>query len=144
MTGESLPDPSQQTLPFNDVLGPAQATGHLAPNVQVGVGLTVNQGAFPAGQDLEVMERLSPGAVGRIITMSETAQRAQIDAAIRAHNYARADTRRGHWLGASLTTLAIIVGAAVGTWGNPVVAVAILGVPVFTAISRFVDSVRGK
>jgi len=28
--------------------------------------------------------------------------------------------------------------------GQMIVAVAILGVPVFTAISRFVDSVRGK
>jgi len=90
------------------------------------------------------MERLSPGAAGRILVMAEKAQQAQITATSMAQQYQRDDTRRGHWLGASLTTLAIIVGAAVGIWGSPIVAVAILGVTVFTAISRFVDSVRGK
>ncbi len=135
--------PRSVVFPPDDVLGPVAASGQLAPGMQA-VNVAFRQSPYPTAQEAEVFERLHPGAFGRILAMTEKGQKAAIDASAVAQDYQRDDTRRGHWLGASLTVLAIAVGAAVGIWGNPIVAVAILGVPVFTAISRFVDSVRGK
>ena len=142
MTADPVVDPPQQSRPFNEVLGPVAATGHLNPKVQI--GLAVHQGAFPSGQDLEAMERHSPGAVGRILSMAEKAQQAQIEAGTLAQEYARADVQRGQWMGATLTVLAIFGAGVEGIWGNPWVAGAIVGVPVFAAIGKVVDSARTK
>ena len=76
------------------------------------------------------------------MTMSEKAQQAQIDATSLAQEYARTDVRRGHWLGSSLTTLAIAGSIVEGIWGNAWVTAAIVGVPVFSTISQIINARR--
>ncbi len=145
MTDQGPPSAARPSKPFDEVLGPAPASGHLGPpTVQVGVDFTVQQGAFPSGQDLETMERLFPGAVGRLIAMAEAAQGAQVDATAFAQRQAAADTKRGHWLGASLTALALVGAAAEGVWGSVTVACVMLGVPVFSAVKGLIDGVRRR
>ena len=145
MTDEEPRGAAGPSKPFDDVLGPAPASGHLGPpTVQVGVGFTVQQGAFPSGQDLETMERLSPGAVGRLVAMAEAAQSAQVDATALAQRQAAADTKRGHWLGATLTALALVGAAVEGVWGSVTVACVMLGVPVFSAVKGLIDGARRR
>jgi uncharacterized membrane protein len=105
--------------------------------------LHVWEGQFPPPEAVERYEKIQPGAFDRIIAMAEAAQRAQSADTKRAHDYAQADTRRGQWLGAATTWLAI--GAALGCViiaRNSWVAVAFLSVPVMAVAKSLIESAK--
>ncbi len=103
--------------------------------------LHVWEGQFPPPEAIERYERVLPGAFDRIIAMAEASQRAQSADTKRADDYAQADARRGQWLGAATTWLAM--GSAVGCivlHGNSWVAVAFLSVPVMAVAKSLIES----
>jgi uncharacterized membrane protein len=105
--------------------------------------LHVWEGQFPPPETVERYEKIQPGAFDRIIAMAEAAQRAHWADTKRAHDYAQADTRRGQWLGAATTWLAI--GAALGCIvfaRNSWAAVAFLSVPVMAVAKSLIESAK--
>jgi uncharacterized membrane protein len=114
----------------------------VVPAVQTQQTLQVWQGQYPPPDAVERYEKVLPGAFDRIVRMAEQLQAAQIDTARRAQDYLRADTRRGHWLGWSIATLAM--GAAlVALWlGNPWVAGLFVGIPVMTIAKALIETTK--
>lgn len=102
------------------------------------------QGQFPPPEAIERFEKVLPGAFDRLITMAEHLQAAQVEEDKRAHDYTRADARRGHWLGFTSTVLAIVASVGVTIAGYPWIGVALVSVPVMGVAKALIDSTRGK
>lgn len=138
------PQASDGHQPFHEVMGPAQATGQMQP-VQIGLGFAVHQGgAYPSEQVLETLERHSVGAVARVLTMSEKAQQAQIDATALAQEHARADVVRGSWQGTGVTVLAMTLALICGLLGHDTLGVVFLGVPVLSVARALIMATRPR
>lgn len=115
------------------------------PNVQIGVGFALHQGgAYPSEQILDTLERHAPGAVARVIAMSEKAQQAQIEAGTLAQEYARTDVIRGSWQGIGVTVLAMASALACGLLGHDVLGAVFLGVPVLSVARALILAVRPR
>lgn len=102
------------------------------------------QGPYPSPEAIEKYERVLPGAFDRILSMAERHQAAQIEDTSRAQEYLRNDMRRVHWLGAGVAFLSIVGAVACTIYGSPVVAVALVGVPVLSVAKALIDSVRAR
>jgi uncharacterized membrane protein len=74
---------------------------------------------FPPSQELEVMERLYPGATKRIFDLVEQRQTAEIDLAKSGQQFQRDDTRRGNWMGWTVILFVVITAAALFYTGHP-------------------------
>jgi uncharacterized membrane protein len=102
------------------------------------------QGQYPPPDAIERYEKILPGSFDRMIRMAEQLQSAQIKEAESAQNYTQKDTKRGHWLGWSLSVIAI-VGALGCLWLNyPWVAPAFLSLPVLAVAKALVESVKSQ
>lgn len=120
------------------VLGPALGVQQIAA-----LQLQVWQGQFPPPDAVEAYNRASPQAFDRMITMAEKLQDAQIELNSKGADAARADTRRGHYLG-STVTLSALAGAVACAWLNqPWVAAILCGVPVLSVANILVANARG-
>jgi len=97
------------------------------------------QGQYPPPDALERYEALLPGAFDRMMRMAEQLQAAQIQISQQALQYARADTRRAHWLGWVVAILAM-GGALYALQLNPWVASLFLGIPVMAVAKALIES----
>jgi hypothetical protein len=76
--------------------------------------------------------------------MAETQQNAVISASAEARALLSKDTARGHWLGWSVT-LGALVGAVVCAYlKQPLVACALVAVPVISVAKALIDSSKAK
>jgi uncharacterized membrane protein len=123
--------------------------GLMGPHGQPTQQFQLWQGQFPPPEAVGKYEAVLPGSFDRMIRMAERLQEAQIEETRRAQDYARDDTRRGHWLGFA-ATIAAIVGAIVcvivaGLTHLPAmlwVAGALVGVPVMAVAKSLVETAR--
>lgn len=105
----------------------------------------VRQGQFPPPDEIERYVAVQPDAFDRILKMAERQQEAAITAGAQAMTYQADDIRRGHWLGAATTMLAIAAAGTVSALGGPVaVSIALVGVPVMTVAKALIDSVTAN
>jgi uncharacterized membrane protein len=100
------------------------------------------QGQFPPPEAIERYEKVLPGSFDRIIKMAEGLQAAQIASSITAMNYTQQDTRRGHWLGFSVTCLSMLAAIAALLLQYPWIAGAFFGVPVMSVARALVESAK--
>jgi len=100
------------------------------------------QGQYPPPDAVEHYEKVLPGSFDRMIAMAERLQAAQIDESRRVHDYAQADSKRGHWLGAGSAVLAMLCALGALALGNPWVACAFISVPVMGVAKALVESTR--
>ena len=100
------------------------------------------QGQFPPPDAVERYEKVLPGAFNRIITMAERQQEAGIERSKQANIYRHADVKRAHYLGAAVTTIALIFALIALKMGSLIVAGAFLSVPVLSVGKAILDSVR--
>lgn len=118
----------------------------LPAGMQLGVAAQVQvwQGQFPPPEAIERYEQVMPGAFDRIVSMAERQQVSVIDATADVRKIMSRDTQRGHWLGWSVT-VGSLLGAVVCAYLNqPVVAVALVAVPVMSVAKALIDSSRAK
>jgi uncharacterized membrane protein len=102
------------------------------------------QGPYPPPEAVERYEKILPGTFDRMIGMAERLQEAQIAEANRSQNFLHADQKRGHYLGAATTILAM-VGALIAVYlRSELVAGLFLSVPVMAVAKAFIDSARGR
>lgn len=102
-------------------------------------------GPLPSPHDLAGFERVLPGAAERIVSMTEREQEHRHKYESKGLDAAIADTRRGHYLGAGISAVAI--GGAVGAalLGAPWPAVvALVGVPVAAMVEAIVTSLSSE
>ena len=126
------------------MIGPVPATGQMQ-SVRIGVGLALHQsGAYPTEQVLDTLERHAPGAVARVITMSEKAQQAQIEATALAQEYTRTDTVRGSWQGTGVTVLAMTLAFICGLLGHDWLGAAFVSVPVLSVARALIAAARPR
>lgn len=122
---------------------PKELSGSLSSNGQIAMAqVKLWQGQFPSPEAIEQYERASPGSFDRIITMAEKAQEAAIEAGREARRFQQKDVQRGHWLGAVVAILAI-TGAVICAYLNqPLVAGALVAVPVMSVAKALIDTVK--
>jgi hypothetical protein len=116
---------------------------------QLGAGLPMGlaqvqvwQGQFPPPEAIERYERVQPGAFDRILKMAERQQESDIGAARETRLLVQSDTKRGVWLGWSVTVGAIIGAVVCAYIGQPAVALVLIAVPVMSVAKALVDSSR--
>lgn len=130
-------------IPFAIPAGavPIRLAGGVALRVQQ---TEVWQGQFPPPDAIERYEKVSSGSFDRLITMAEKQQDASIEGNREARRNLRADTQRGHYLGALIAVLAIAGAVYCAVIGQPWVAAALVGVPVLAVARALVESSRAK
>ena len=79
-----------------------------------------------------------------MIRMAGQLQAAQIDTTRRAQDYARYDTRRGHWLGFVAAVLAMLLAFGCLLLQYPWVAAAFLSVPVMAVAKALIDTATSR
>lgn len=101
-------------------------------------------GALPPPGALREFDELIPNGAERIMRLTEQETAHRISYEDRALDANIAESRRGQWLGASISILAL--GCAIGAvaLGSPYVAIAFLGVPVFSIIQAIVTTRSGQ
>ncbi len=137
-----MPEPTQPETPAQPEKGPASnaSTSQAQPQILltnppfggVPIGMfppqfalqqvQVWQGQFPPPDAIERYEQVMPGTFNRLMSMAERQQEASIASANDARSALRADTKRGHWLGFSITLLAMIGAVACAVLGQTIVA----------------------
>ena len=150
-TNSATPQPPPQVVMFSPAnfgqglpYAPNFMGGLPAGLLQVSVAQQVTQqswqGPFPPPEAAERFEMLVPGAFNRIIIMAEQAQTAQILSVDNAQNFARRDTRRGHYLGFISNALAMFGAIFCLYLKFPWVSVSFLSVPAMAVGKALVDS----
>jgi len=109
-----LESASQNIGPYPINLGqaqgvPAAVLASLANTMQIQTRIW--QGQLPPPEAMEQYERILPGAFDRLLRMAEKQQDGQIENIAQAQRYASSDVKRGHYLGFSLSALAMIAAA---------------------------------
>lgn len=112
----------------------------------------------PPPEAAERFEKLCPGSFERMLRMAEKEQDNQIDVsqkqiaiaknisdqqivlATRAQDFLARDTKRGHWLGAMISILAMIGSITSEVYQQTAIGVAFLGVPLTTVVIAFINS----
>jgi uncharacterized membrane protein len=102
------------------------------------------QGQFPPPDAIERYEAVLPGAFDRLMKMAEEQQAAQIAQAKQANDYHRADIRRGHWLGAGVTLIAMSCALIALDMGSVVVATLFLSVTVMAVGRALIETTRSQ
>ena len=100
------------------------------------------QGPYPPPDAIERYEKILPGTFHRILSMAERMEAAQIEQSANAIRHQANDTRRAHYLGASLGGGAIVGSIIMGFAGQPWLAAAFLAVPVMGLAKAFVEGWR--
>ena len=125
--------------------------GFALPGLPVGAvaGLSLQQvqvwqGQFPPPDAVERYEVALPGSFDRIIRMAERQLDASVEGASEARHYLREDSRRGHWLGWSVTVAALAGAVTCAFIGQPWVAGALVAVPVMGVAKALIDSSQNK
>jgi len=98
-------------------------------------------GPLPPPAALEKFNQIIPNGAERILAMAEKEQSARIEYEKAALSAAIIDTRRGHFLGASISILAIL-GAAYTAWigAHWAVSCALVGIPILGIVKALVSS----
>lgn len=134
-----------QTPPGVLLTGTNPSTGAVSsPLSQLQVQLQTVQSPYPPPQYLKEYEALEKGSWNRILTLVEQAQAAQIKSVEAAQANMRADSQRGNYLGALVTTVAMGCALICALYGHPGVAGAFLSVPVMSVGRALIDSTRGR
>lgn len=112
----------------------------------------------PPPEAAERFEKICPGSFERMLRMAEREQENQIELsqkqlevatyisheqvnlARRAQDLLAQDTKRGHWLGAGISVLAMIGGMIAIFYQQPYIGVAFLSLPIATIVIAFVKS----
>jgi len=102
------------------------------------------QGQLPPPDAMEHYEKVLPGSFDRILKMAERQQIGQIENINLAQSYASRDVRRGHYLGFSLSALAMLAAAWFVHEHQPYIAALCLGVPVLSVARAFIDGAQPK
>jgi uncharacterized membrane protein len=105
--------------------------------------IQVWQGPYPPPEALREYEKIQPGAFNRMLTMAEQAQTAQINSIQRAQENQRRDSRRGQWLGAGISVIAMGLAVYCAMNGQSVVGGLLLSVPVMAVGKALIEGVRG-
>lgn len=100
------------------------------------------QGPFPPPEAIKQYELVLPGTFDRMLKMAEEAQQAQVATTFRAQEFARLDTRRGHWLGFAATVVAMLGAILCAYLRQPWVAGLFLSVPVMSVAKALIESKR--
>lgn len=106
--------------------------------------IQVWQGQFPPPEAIERYEQVMPGAFDRLMKMAELQQAASISANSEARTLLSSDTRRGHWLGFSVTCAAMACALVCAIVREPWVAGIFLSVPVLSVAKALIDSAKGS
>ncbi|MCX2564813.1 DUF2335 domain-containing protein [Acetobacter thailandicus] len=112
----------------------------------------------PPPEAAERFEKLCPGSFERMLRMAEKEQDNQIDLnqkqiaiaqktsenqvilATRAQDFLATDTRRGHFLGALISVLAMTGAGAAEVYDQAAIGIAFLSVPIMTVAIAFINS----
>lgn len=112
----------------------------------------------PPPEAAERFEKICPGSFNRMLRMAEKEQDNQIDLsqkqlaiakktgeeqvvlATRAQDYLATDTKRGHYLGALISILAMVGAGVAAIFHMTALGIAFLGVPVMTVAMAFINS----
>jgi uncharacterized membrane protein len=122
---------------------PAALLGQL-PKSAMKIQAQFWQGQLPPPDAMEHYEKVLPGSFDRILKMAERQQIGQIDNINLAQSYASRDVRRGHYLGFSLSALAMLAAAWFVHEHQPYIAALCLGVPVLSVARAFIDGAQPK
>ena len=102
------------------------------------------QSPYPPPEHIKEYEAILPGTFDRIIKMAEEAQRAQIDSTRRAQDNILADSKRGNYLGAIVTVLAMIC-AMVCVYKSAIwIASVFLSLPVMSVGKALIESAKAR
>jgi len=100
------------------------------------------QGPYPPPDAVERYERVLPGTFNRLITMAEQLQAAQIAQSDKVIDLTHAENKRGHWLGASTTVLAMAAALGCVALNQPWIALAFVSVPVMAVAKALVETAK--
>lgn len=121
------------------------------PQAQQQAQIQLWQGQFPPPDAVQKYEEVLSGSFNRMISMAENLQEAQIAEVKRAHDYTAIDTKRGHWLGFSVTAMSVvgavvcaIVASVTHESGPYWVAGLLVSVPVMSVAKALIESVVSK
>lgn len=112
---------------------------HLFPVQQI-QQVQVWQGQFPPPDAIERYVAVQPDSFHRILVMAEKSQDATVTANMRAMELQASDTRRGQYLGASVTIGAIVGAVILGALGQQWIAGLLVSVPVLSVANVLIDS----
>lgn len=101
-------------------------------------------GALPPPGALREFDELIPNGAERIMQLTEKETAHRISYEDRALTANIGESRRGQWLGAGISLVALFCGIGAVALGSPYVAVAFLGVPVFSIIQAIVTTRSGQ
>ena len=96
------------------------------------------QAPYPPPDVAERYERLAPGTFRRLVDMAEREQQANVELSRQAQVFLRRDTRRMHWLGFTVSTVALAGAFVCVLQHEPLVAAVFLSVPVMGLARAFV------
>jgi uncharacterized membrane protein len=130
--------------PYMGPAGHGQGIQLLLPGIVQQAQQTLWHGPYPPPEAIERYEKILPGTFHRMITMAEQLQNAQIEESKRVMDYTQNDTKRGHWLGAAVTVLAMGGALLSLKLGYPWVAGAFLSVPVMAVAKALIDSAKSQ
>lgn len=102
-------------------------------------------GALPRPDDFARFGEIVPDAPERILRMAEREQQHRIDLEAQIVPANNAAGRRGQWLGAGISVLAMVLAVLVVVLDGPwQVAVALLGVPVLSVARSLVTAIKAR
>lgn len=102
-------------------------------------------GALPRPEDFARYAEIVPDAPERILLMAEREQQHRINLEAQIVPANNAAGRRGQWLGAGISALALALAVVASHIGAPwQVSVAIVGVPVLSVARSLVTAIRSK
>ena len=104
----------------------------------------LRQSPYPPVDEAQAYEVLSPGSFDRILTMTEKQQSAQIQLSLSAMQNLSNDTKRGHYLGASVALGALAAAVYLGYSNHDWLGAAALSVPVMSVAHALIGAVRGQ
>jgi uncharacterized membrane protein len=100
-------------------------------------------GPLPPPAALEHFDRIIEGGASRILAMAEREQTHRIDTEKNAISAEIADTKRGQWLGAVITVIAVCGAIYTAIQGaHPLVSIALVGVPVLGLVKAIISGRR--
>lgn len=114
------------------------------PNQANGNGLGVNiswSGPLPPPGALQQFDAIIPDGANRIMTMIEAEQRHRIDHETRTLTAITADTKRGQWMGVTISVTSVLAAVAAAYLQAPAaVSISLVGIPVLGMIKAIVGS----
>lgn len=126
------PTQPQSNAPYHTPQAPLTPGIHQAatlpamPTVAVGFQAQFHNSQFPPPETAERYERLYPGAFDRILTMAEKKQDAEISRQDCGLKASISDTRRAHWMGFSISGIALIGGFGLVCLGHSAAGLSII------------------